>query len=73
MVEFVYNNGYQESLRMSPFEALYGRSRNTPISWSDPVNMVLIGSDLLADIEQDMQVIKKNLKVTEYRKKSYAY
>jgi transposase InsO family protein len=25
LVEFTYNNGYQDSLRMSPFEALYGR------------------------------------------------
>jgi hypothetical protein len=25
LVEFSYNNGYQYSLRMSPFEALYGR------------------------------------------------
>jgi hypothetical protein len=25
LVEFTYNNGYQESLKMIPFEALYGR------------------------------------------------
>jgi hypothetical protein len=25
LAEFSYNNGYQESLKMSPFEALYGR------------------------------------------------
>jgi hypothetical protein len=32
LVEFAYNNGYQASLKMSPFEALYGRKCNTPIS-----------------------------------------
>lgn len=52
LVEFTYNNGYHESLRMSPFEALYGHSCNTPISWSDPVNMVFIGPDMLADIKK---------------------
>ena len=72
MVEFAYNNGYQESLRMSRFEALYGRSCNTPISWSDPVNKVLIGPDMLADMEHEMQVIKKNLNATQDRQKSYA-
>ena len=62
LVEFAYNNDYQDSLRMSPFEALYGWNCNTPISWSDPLNMVLIGMDMLVDMEQAMQVIKKNLK-----------
>ena len=50
MLEFDYNNGYHDSLRMSLFEALYGRSCNNPICWSDPVNMVLIGLDMLAEI-----------------------
>ena len=63
LVEFAYNNGYHESLRMSPFEALYRRSCNTPISWSDPVNRVLIGPDMLVDMEHEMQAVKKKRKV----------
>jgi len=35
---------------MSPFEALYGDSCNTPISWSDLVSRVLIGSNMLASM-----------------------
>lgn len=54
LVEFTYNNYYQESLRMHPFKALYGQSCNTPISWSDPMNRVLNGPDTLVDMEQDM-------------------
>eukprot|EP00253_Pinus_taeda_P034821 PITA_34821 len=73
LVEFSYNNGYQESLRMSPFEALYGQSCNTPISLSDLVNRVFIGLDMLVDMEREMKVIKKNLKVTQDRKESYAH
>jgi transposase InsO family protein len=29
--EFSYNNNYQASLKMSPFEALYGRNCRTPL------------------------------------------
>jgi hypothetical protein len=36
-VEFSYNNGYQTSLKTSPFEALYGRRHNTPVSWDNPI------------------------------------
>jgi len=67
LVEFSYNNGYQESLRMILFEAFYGRSCNTPISWSDLINRVLIGPDMLADMEQEMLAIKKNIKATHDR------
>jgi hypothetical protein len=31
--EFSYNNSYQDSLKMSPFEALYGRKCRTPLYW----------------------------------------
>jgi transposase InsO family protein len=32
--EFSYNNSYQASLKMSPFEALYGRKYRTPLFWT---------------------------------------
>jgi transposase InsO family protein len=32
--EFSYNNSYQASLKMAPFEALYGRKCRTPLYWS---------------------------------------
>ena len=43
LVDGFYNNGYQESLKMNPFEVLYGKICNTPTIWSDPMNRVLIG------------------------------
>jgi hypothetical protein len=64
LVEFTYNNGYQESLKMSPFEVLYGRPCNTPVSWRNPVNRITIGPDMLEEMEQQVTHIKQNLKVT---------
>jgi transposase InsO family protein len=34
LAEFSYNNSYQLTLKMAPFEALYGRRCRTPLHWS---------------------------------------
>jgi hypothetical protein len=71
LVEFAYNNGYQESLKMSPFESLHGRKCNTPIRWDNPVDRVVFWPDLLKEMEDQMLKIKQNVKVVQERKKSY--
>jgi hypothetical protein len=71
LVEFYYNNGYQASLNMSPFEALYGRKCNTPVRWDNPANRVVVGLDFLREMEEKMIKIKKNLKATQDRQKKY--
>ena len=43
LVEFSYNNGYQDSLKMSPLEALYGSKCNTRVSWNNPIDRVVLG------------------------------
>lgn len=45
------HNGYQESLKMSPFEALYDKKCNTPINWNDPLAKVFLGHDMLKEME----------------------
>jgi hypothetical protein len=72
LVEFDYNNGYQESLKMSPFEALYGRQCNIPISWNDPVDIVTIGTYMLKEMEQQVIQIRQNMKISQDTQKRYA-
>ena len=62
LVEFSYNNGYQESLKLIPFEALYGRKCNTPVSWDNPTNKEVVGTKLLREIEENMMTINKKIK-----------
>jgi hypothetical protein len=71
LVEFVYNNGYQESMKMSPFEALYGRKCRVPITLDNPSEKVALGPELLKELEQAMVQIRKNLKIYQDRQKSY--
>jgi hypothetical protein len=60
LVEFAYNNGYQDSLRMISFEALYGRKYDTPISWDNLADRVVLRSELIKDMEDQVVKIKQN-------------
>ena len=67
LVEFAYNNGYQASSKMRPFEILYGNKCNTPLSWNNPVDRVLIGPELLQEMEQTVYEVQKCLKAAQDR------
>jgi hypothetical protein len=57
---------------MSPFEALYGRKCNTPISWDNLADREVVGPEFPKEMEKKMSNIKQNLKASQYRKKIYA-
>ena len=70
LVEFAYNNHYQASTKFSPFEILYGRKWNTPISWSNPIDRLMLGPNLLKEMELTMKKVQGNLKDVQDRQKS---
>jgi hypothetical protein len=55
LAEFSYNNNYQESLKMSPFEALYGRSCRTPLSWFESEERTIFGPDIVTEVEEKVK------------------
>ena len=63
LVEFAYKNGQQASLGMSSYEALYGRRCRTPVTWDNLVNRIVLGLELLKEMDQEVVKIRKNLKV----------
>ncbi|WVZ93811.1 hypothetical protein U9M48_039766 [Paspalum notatum var. saurae] len=70
--EFSYNNSYQASLKKSPFEALYGRRCRTPLFWNQTGEKQVFGPDLIKDAEQQIKMVRENLRVAQSRQKSYA-
>jgi hypothetical protein len=71
-IEFSYHNTYQDSLKMAPFEALYGRKCRTPLYWSQTGESQLFGTDIIKEAERQVQIIRENLRVAQSRQKSYA-
>ena len=59
LVEFAYNNNYQTSAIFSPFEILYGWKCNTPISWSNPVDRLVLGLELLKEMEEIAKQVRE--------------
>jgi hypothetical protein len=70
--KFSYNNSYQKSLKMSPFEILYRRKCRTPLFWNEPGENQVFGLEILQEAEKQVQVIRENLKLVQSRQKSYA-
>ena len=47
LMEFAYNNSYQASIEMAPFEALYGKKCRTPVCWDAVGERRLVGPQLV--------------------------
>jgi hypothetical protein len=72
LTEFSYNNSYQESLRMTPFEAFYDCRCHTPVNWIEPGERMIFGPDLVIEAEEIVHHIHANLKAARDRQESYA-
>jgi hypothetical protein len=70
--EFSYNNNYQESIKMAPFEFLYEKKCKTPLFWNEPGENQIFGPDILREAERQVQMVRENLKLAQLRQKSYA-
>jgi hypothetical protein len=70
--EFSYNNSYQESLKMAPFEMLYGCRCQTPLFWSEAGEWKVFGPNILQEAEKKIRMVRENLRVARLRQKSYA-
>jgi hypothetical protein len=70
--EFSYNNRYQESLKMTPLEVLYGRRCRTSLNWIESGEKVIFGPDIIDEAEAMVHRIQDNLKAVKSRQESYA-
>ena len=72
LAEFSYNNSYQESIKMAPFEALYGRKCRTPLNWVEPSERRYYGVDFVKEAKEQVRIIHQHMEAAQSRQKSYA-
>lgn len=72
LAEFAYNNSYQASIGMAPFEALYGRPCRSPVCWTEVGERSLLGPELVKETTEKIQIIRDRLRTAQSRQKSYA-
>ena len=71
LANFAYKNGYQDSSKMSHFEVLYGWKCRAPVTWDSPVDRLMLGPDLLFDLEQLVTKVQGNHKEAQVSQKIY--
>ena len=71
LVEFAYNNGFQSSIGMAPYEALYGRKCRSPVCWTEVGERRLLGPEIVQLTTEKVKLIQERLRVAQSRYKSY--
>ena len=72
LVEFAYNNSYQASIQMAPYEALYGRPCRSQLCWTEVGESSITGLDLIRDTSKKVSLIRHCLLTSQSRHKRYA-
>ncbi|GJW13865.1 putative reverse transcriptase domain-containing protein [Tanacetum coccineum] len=72
LAEFSYNNSYHASIKVAPFEALYGRKCRSPVCWSEVGDAQLTGPEMIRETTKMIVQIKNRLLAARSRQKSYA-
>ena len=71
LAEFAYNNSFQTSIGMAPFEALYGRPCRSPSCWLEAGDQILLGPELIRETTERVQTIRQRIQQAQDRTKSY--
>ena len=61
LAEFAYNNSYQVSIQMAPFEVLYGRPYRSPLCWSEVGEVSALGPDVARETIEKIRLIRQRL------------
>nr|GEU37468.1 reverse transcriptase domain-containing protein [Tanacetum cinerariifolium] len=71
LVEFLYNNNYNTSIKAAPFEALYGRKCRSPVCWAEVEDVQLTSLEIVHETTKKIVQIKSRIQAARDCHKSY--
>ncbi|XP_070045380.1 uncharacterized protein [Nicotiana tomentosiformis] len=71
LVDFAYNNSYQFSIHMAPYEALYRRQCCSPVGRFEPGEARILSTYLVRDALEKVKLIHEWLRSTQSTQNSY--
>ncbi|KAL5547118.1 hypothetical protein UlMin_006805 [Ulmus minor] len=69
LIEFSYNNSYQATIGMAPYEALYGRKCRSPIHWYETGETQIAAPDFIETTTEAVKKIKERMETAQSRQK----
>ena len=72
LVEFAYNNSWHASIRMAPYEMLYGRKCRAPVCWDQVGEKLIEGPEIIQITNEKVATAREKLAEARSRQKSYA-
>ncbi|GKC15253.1 putative reverse transcriptase domain-containing protein [Tanacetum coccineum] len=71
LVEFSYNNSYHTSIKVAPFEALYGCKCRSPICWAEVRDRQLTSPEIIHETTEKIVQIKSRIQAARDHRMSY--
>ncbi|KAA0066515.1 pol protein [Cucumis melo var. makuwa] len=68
LMEFAYNNSFQATIGMAPFEALYGKCCRSPVCWGEVDEQRLMGPELVQSTNEAIQKIRSRMHTAQSRR-----
>ena len=72
LIEFSYNNSYQSTIGVAPYEMLYGRKCRSPIHWDEMGERKYLGPESVQEAAEAIEKIRARMLASQDRQKSYA-
>jgi len=71
LIEFTYNTSFHSSIRIAPFEALYGRRCRTSLCWYESGESAFLGQKVVQETTKKVKMIQEKMRVSQSTHKSY--